>query len=441
MRSGGSHIDDTHAGGHGMLEKVIAKIQGVERRYQERRTLLGLRYVIADGIDFLNPAHWDAVAEGGTVFLGRPYLRALEQHAPANTEPRYAIVYQQRTPVAILACQVAEIGGEQLVVDEGERSAKHKLLGQVRERVLVCGNLVSSGLHGIAFASGLDVELGWRAVAEILGRIRQDEQLHGSVDLVMVKDLKGEPHEPSAVLRRYRYRPIKGNPDMVLTLDPECGTFADYLGRLNSKYRSKIKKMSKALDKAGYRVERLDDLRPHEAELHRLYRQVESRAPVRLATIAEGYFGAVKQALGDRFVCSILRNDEAIAGFVITVIDGPEAIGHYVGVDYEVNAELPVYLRLLQLVIADGLEAGCTTISLGRTALEPKANLGAKPIQAQVWMRHRVPVLNFLMHKLFPMLPYDEVPERNPLKDGEARRGGTRRIRSAKPCVCSSAST
>ncbi|MCA9710930.1 MAG: GNAT family N-acetyltransferase, partial [Myxococcales bacterium] len=200
--------------------------------------------------------------------------------------------------------------------------------------------------------------------------------------------------------------------------DPPCRSFDDYLSRLTSKYRSKIKKIGKTLEKAGYRVERVADLAPIEEQLHALYLQVESRAAVRLATIRRGYFTAMQAALGDRFVCSVIRSDQAIAGFVTTVIDGPEAIGYYVGVDYAINAELPVYLRLLQLVIADGTAAGCTRISLGRTALEPKANLGAKPVDAHVWMRHRVPAFNFVLRELFPMIPVDEAPERSPLKEG-----------------------
>ncbi|MCX4240552.1 GNAT family N-acetyltransferase [Paraliomyxa miuraensis] len=400
-----------------MLDKVISKLQDAERRHQERHTPLGLRYVIADGIDFLNPAHWDAIAAGASVFLGRAYLGALERNAPSNTEPRYAIVYREETPAVILACQIARIGGEQLVGSGGGRKAAKRILGQVRERVLVCGNLVSSGLHGIAFAEGLDPELGWRAVAEILYRIRRGEKLHGSIDFVMIKDLVGESYAPSTVLERYSYRTIKSDPTMVLALDPPCRSFEDYLSRLTAKYRGKIKKIGKTLEQAGYRVERVADLHPIEEQLHALYLQVESRAAVRLATIPCGYFSAMQAALGDRFVCSVIRNDEAIVGFVTTVIDGAEAIGYYVGVDYSVNAELPVYLRLLQLVIADGAAAGCTTISLGRTALEPKANLGAKPVDAHVWMRHRVPAFNFVLRELFPMIPVDEAPERNPLKE------------------------
>lgn len=401
-----------------MLKKLISKLQDVDRRHQERGTALDLRYAIADTISYLNPEHWDSIARERTVFLSRAYLGALDTHSPVNTDQRYAIVYQEHRPIAIIACQIAEIGGEQLVAqgDTASASTKQKIFGQLRERVLVCGNLISSGLHGVAFANDVDPELGWRAVAEVLYRIRRGEKLRGSIDFVLIKDLKGERFEQSEVLRRYSYRSIQSDPDMVLELEKPCKTFDDYLALLTSKYRSKIKKLGKNLDKAGFRVETLDDLAPVEAQLHKLYLEVEARAPIRLATIPLGYFTAMREALGERFVCSVIRNDAAIVGFVTTVIDGPEAVGYYVGVNYEVNAEHPIYLRLLQLVIADGVAAGCRKISFGRTALEPKANLGAKPVDAHLWMRHRVPALNFFVRKLFPVIPYDEAPERNPLK-------------------------
>ncbi|HSX59788.1 MAG TPA: hypothetical protein VLF18_06285 [Tahibacter sp.] len=46
-------------------------------------------------------------------------------------------------------------------------------------RLLVCGSLVSSGLHGLAFAPGEDPALLWHGVAEALYRIRRADRLHG----------------------------------------------------------------------------------------------------------------------------------------------------------------------------------------------------------------------------------------------------------------------
>jgi hypothetical protein len=53
---------------------------------------------------------------------------------------------------------------------------------------------------------------------------------------------------------------------------------------------------------------------------------------------------------------------------------------------------------------------------LGRTALEPKARLGAKPQPMRVLVRHRIPMLNVLVRALLHTISHDEAPERNPFK-------------------------
>ncbi|HEY6169110.1 MAG TPA: hypothetical protein VI454_13795 [Verrucomicrobiae bacterium] len=55
-------------------------------------------------------------------------------------------------------------------------------------------------------------------------------------------------------------------------------------------------------------------------------------------------------------------------------------------------------------------------ISFGRTALEPKAALCAKPEPMSVWLRHRVPASNWMLRGLLGAVPHDEAPERNPFK-------------------------
>jgi hypothetical protein len=57
---------------------------------------------------------------------------------------------------------------------------------------------------------------------------------------------------------------------------------------------------------------------------------------------------------------------------------------------------------------------------LGRTALEPKAALGAKPESMFVWLRHRVPALNWMLRGLLGAVTHAEAPERTPFKSSTA---------------------
>lgn len=401
-----------------MLKQSIKKIKDIQRRHDERHTALQLNYAIADSIDFLNASHWDQVALGQTLFLSRTYLRAIESCTPSNIQLRYALIYDEGRPVAILACQIAEISGGQFF-ESSESGTQSRLLGKVQQRILVCGNLLSSGLHGVGFSEGFDVERGWRAVAEALYRIRRGDKLNGNIDFAMIKDLKGDQCQQSSVLNRYSYRPIKTDPDMVLSFTEDCLSYTDYLNMLTSKYRSRVKKTRQSLLDAGFIIESLSQPQvvDADAQLHALYLEVEKRAPIRLATIAQGYFAAMAQALGDNFRCRAVKRAAQLVGFIVTLKDGDMGIAYYVGIDYSVNEEFPIYLCLLQLSVEDALAMGCRKLSMGRSALEPKANLGAKPIETQVWMRHRVPLVNFTLRKLFPIIPYDEAPERNALKE------------------------
>jgi hypothetical protein len=99
------------------------------------------------------------------------------------------------------------------------------------------------------------------------------------------------------------------------------------------------------------------------------------------------------------------------------VRDGDTAIGYYIGFDRAAAAEgLPLYLQMLHATIADAIHWRCRRLSLGRTALEPKAGLGAKPEPMSVWVRYRVPAFNWLLRGVLGAVPHVEAPERNPFK-------------------------
>lgn len=96
--------------------------------------------------------------------------------------------------------------------------------------------------------------------------------------------------------------------------------------------------------------------------------------------------------------------------------DGETAVGYYIGFDRRANADSPVYLRLLQAVVGDAILLGCRRLSLGRTALEPKARLGARPAPMSIWIRHRIPALNMAVRGLLRAVPHDAAPDRTPFK-------------------------
>jgi hypothetical protein len=325
------------------------------------------------------------------------------------------MVFRGREAVAAVAAQCVSVSADRV-----RKTTKHDKLAapleRVRETVLVCGNLLSWGMHGVAFAPGEDPAALWPAVAEALYRLRRADKLSGGPGLVMVKDISDGDAEAASALSRFSYRPLETDPDMVLDIPARWRSYEDYLGSLTSKYRRTARQIEKDVEAAGCRVEELTDVGGHAAELHALYMQTHMGARLRLFTLKEEFIPTLAAALGEGMRCTVIRRDDQLLGFVTTVRDGETAVGYYIGFDRAANAEFPVYFRLLQAVVGDAIKLGCRRLSLGRTALEPKARLGARPEPMRVWIRHRVPALNVLVRAMLHTVSHDEAPERNPFK-------------------------
>ena len=114
------------------------------------------------------PAAWDDVASGASTFLQRDYLRILERFGPVGLGHRYAIIERAGQAIAAVAAQVVDVDDELLALRDrttfnaGKRPPLDRLttwlrnrgLGLLGRRVLVCGNLFSCGLDGVALAPG-----------------------------------------------------------------------------------------------------------------------------------------------------------------------------------------------------------------------------------------------------------------------------------------------
>ena len=401
--------------------------EGIESA-KDRRRPSGFRFVIADSISFINAADWDDVTAEDSIFLSRAYLSVLERNGPDQVLPRYAVIYRDRQPVAVVAAQVIQLEASQLVGDDLDKSdetawqkttkqLQRQALKGIRRKVLICGNLLSWGRHGLAIADHQSPAEIWPGIAEALYRIRRAEKLAGQTHYVMIKDLPSDELDCAEVLKRFSYRPLETDPDMVLEIPEAWSVYEHYLESLNKKYRKSVRKIIQAVEDAGCRVEPLADLAVDKGRLHALYKQVQSRADVRLASLTEDYLPALATELGSgRFRCIVVRRKQEILGFVTVLKDGDAGIGYYIGFDYEANGEIPVYLRLLNAVVESAVDWGCRRVSFGRTALEPKARLGAKPVPMQVWIRHRIPLVNYVVRQLFHAIPHHEPPQRDPFK-------------------------
>ena len=405
------------------LKQLVTKARDLREGHKERHRPTGFGFALADSIDYLDAAQWNTVTANNSLFFSPRYLRVLEQAGPDNLRQRYALIFRGREPVAAVAAQAVTVSLSRVTRKprEGKRAAQ---IEKLQEKMLVCGNLLSWGMHGIAFADNEDQAALWPAVAEALYRLRRADKLSGDTDLVMVKDIPDAYADGASALSRFSYRKLETEPNMMLDISLGWRTYDDYLASLTSRYRKQAKEIHKDVAAAGFQVELLsgpDEVARHAESLHSLYLQTHKNARVRLVTLSPAFLPTLAEKLGDDLRTTIVRRDDQVLGFVTTVRDSETAVGYYIGFDRSVNAEVPIYFRLLQTVVDDALKFGCRRLSLGRTALEPKARLGAHPDPFRIWIRHRLPMLNVVMRALLHTISHhDDVPERNPFKEPPA---------------------
>ncbi|PYM21594.1 MAG: GNAT family N-acetyltransferase [Candidatus Rokuibacteriota bacterium] len=404
--------------------RLLDRLTAARARHHERHRPSGFGFALADSIDYVDPVRWDAVASGASLFLQRRYLAVLERAGPDNLAPRYALIYRGRVPVAAVVMQVVSVAGTRFMKLDGEGKglrralvpAARKVGEALRERVLVCGNLLSWGFHAAAFAPGAAPAELWPAVAEAIYRVRRAERLAGETDFALVKDLTAGEMDAAEALRRFSYRPVESDPNMVLELAPEWRSYDDYLAGLTGKYRNAARKIQKDLAQAGCALGPLKALAVHAERLHRLYLGVVDNAAVRPVTLPAAFFPALAEAMGEDFRCIAVRRDHELVGFISVLKDGDTAVAYYIGFDRASGVGNAAYLGLLHAVIGEAIALGCRRISFGRTALEPKAGLGARPERMWLWARHRNPVMNVLVRRLLRAVPHGEAPERQPFK-------------------------
>lgn len=415
------------------FKKVASRLSEAHQIRKQLRAPSGFRFVVADGISLLDPLQWDLIVKDQSLFFQRNYLTMLEGFGPENIEYKYVIIFEGNSPVAAMALQIVSVIGTQIpkgknheeIVEKSPRTilknmlqpVKVKILSEIKERILVCGNLLSYGFHAIAFAPNVDRAKIWPAISEALQKVRLAEKIIGNTDFTLIKDITPDQLTASKVLSKLSFRQLETEPNMILKLSSEWKSHDNYLASLSSKYRSAYKqKIQKPIEDAGCTVEHLADITSNAERIHELYLEVHEKAGLRLFTLPSFYFAALAEILGEGFICSVIKRENKILGFVITIKDGDTAFGYHIGYDKKEAENLPLYLRLLHATIGDSCSLGCQQLSLGRTALEPKAGLGCKPEAISVWIRHRQLMMNLFLRNLLRVVTHDEAPERNPFK-------------------------
>jgi hypothetical protein len=388
----------------------------------------GLHFDLYSTAEALPDRDWSAVVDPSHAFLQPTYLRALERSRPERMTFFYALFREQGRPVAVASFQCLDFGMDGFgpnLLPEGMapedaagtsffvRAQLKRVLGRMRVRVLVCGNLFVCGPHGFAHRPELDEARAWAALAEAVDALQAQER---NLTFVLVKDLALDAHGATRALEGAGLDRVQVEPTMVLTVRPTWRSFDDYLGDLTTKYRAQARKSRRQFEGVERRSLQAGEIAALAPRVEELYGAVHQRSRLRPSRVSADYFVRMKEALGEAFNFLGYFEGGELRGFNSRLRSGDELESYYLGVDYAHNERLALYFNALLDDVEYGIDTGARRIQFGRTSLERKSALGAEPLDLNLFTRHREPLL-YPMVKSLLHLVQPKWTARHPFKE------------------------
>jgi hypothetical protein len=166
------------------------------------------------------------------------------------------------------------------------------------------------------------------------------------------------------------------------------------------------------------------DLKRHKERIEELYQQVISRASFGIGYYNFEMFQSLLENLPDRYRIYGYFFEEKLIAFQSLWLHNKELEAHFVGIDYEYNFELAVYQRMLYEYIQEAIKERKSKVIFGRSAMEIKNTVGAVPVDASCYIRHKGAALNPFLSFIFKHVSPSDFHEHRAFLKREADRIG-----------------
>ena len=360
------------------------------------------------------PEAWDQLAPKDNIFLQRTYLSVLEKFPPREMQFAYLVFYQNKKPAGIAIAQIQLFRANQNIQEEKADAGllgrigsfvKDKVAEKISFYTLVCGNLLLTGEHGFYFSPHLNisnqVDLLYNGLNGVLPKLSQQGT---EVSAILIKEIAEENKEDIGPLLCKHYQEFTMQPNMVFELDPNWRTFQDYVDRISSKYRVRMKRAFKKAAPIRKESMDLDTIIANKKRIHEMYLGVANNSDFNSAELHEDYFLELKRAFPEAFQLTGYFVEEELIGYYTTIKNCEELEAHFLGFDYEKNRIYQTYLNILFDITQDGIAANVKKIVFARTALEIKSSIGAEPEEMYFYARHRSKFSNRLLQSMVEFL-------------------------------------
>lgn len=387
------------------------------------------QWEITDSIEATDKKKWNELA-GNKHFLKADYLLALEESKIAGFAYRYVLVSENKKPMAALYFQLVDLSSK----DAGSIVNMHQY-GKIMQAIasgindlllngkkfsgnflLVCGNLLVTGNHGIGCPPD-KISKVFDFLTDVIDSLTEEiEKLKGRVVSVLVKDFYEEEMQAASLLENSGFNPLRIDPNMKVFIRPEWKTFDDYLQSLSAKYRLRAKNTKELCSGLVIKEFEVEEIKKHASEIEDLYVQVAGKAPVLIVRANAGFFIAMKKRLKEHYrFRSYFKNGKMVAftsGYYYDVLEA-----HFIGMNYHLHKEHQLYQFILYDFIECAIRNRNKELIYGRTAIEIKSTVGAVPFELTAYLKINSAILHRVVGAVLPFFRNDKYIIRNPYKE------------------------
>ena len=367
----------------------------------------------------------------GSLIMSENYFKALEASSIPGMSFRYIFLHQDNHLKGFYYFQIINLASKELGkiihLDPYSKTLNHFtgvinaiLFGAKKEKphyLLIAGNMIMSGEFGI-----LNIEKD-KIVFEHLNNAVKDVTLalekNGKVVSTIIKDFSNETDQVKEPLLTKSYSLLVMDPIMKMELQDDWKIFPDYLEALSAKYRLRYNNARKKIESLTIKDLSFEEILSQQNSIDPLYKAVQHKSPIQLVKFDCNYLLEMSQNLGDNFKFRGYYLDGKMIAFLCGIKTNDQYEAHHIGIDYQYNRSHSLYLNILYEFIGLAIETKSKNISFGRTAMEMKTTVGARPVSYNAYIKLNNYMLNCLVKNFLPSEAMDNWTARNPFKDSK----------------------
>lgn len=364
------------------------------------------------------PLNWDDINHN--VFLSKRYLKGLQQSVPSNIHLFFVGFYEEEKFVgkALFQCisiyKTRTLGNKESCL---KRHLKNFTLKKLCGNVLFLGNNMLTGQHAFSFKDTVDEPAQYNFLEQAISKVKSELELMGmTIHLYSIKDFNKE--KVARLQTKFKdYYIFDTQPNMIFDVKSHWHSFDDYVNDLSKKYRlqyNRAKNKMTAVEKSKLNA---DDIKLHEKKIYELYLQVVNNANFNTFILPEDHFFQMKKHLGEDLFFYAYFYEGQMVGFSTLIRNGETMDTYFLGYDAPFQKTHLLYLNMLYDMIAFSINQNFKKVIFGRTAMEIKSSIGAKPHEAFGLIKHKTQFVQKRIDKLFKYFdPQVSWIERHPFK-------------------------